>query len=229
MKKRIISVIVMTAMVIGGVTFLARSKVGAGDVEAVNQDKEAEYISMVTDDLPELSLSEQEPGKTEEILENVDSDEIYEVGEDFVISSDEVEQYEEFYRVNGSENAEEEAVEFAEERAALYAEALKNGYEVTDEEVQEYLDELKSTLKETMSETEYRDLVNAVGSEEEYWAYEFELYKVDLPIQKYVADKEAEFKEDSGIEDADELDSEWVDEFEDLKDELVEKQGYREV
>ena len=226
MKKRIISTVIMIAVVIAGAAFAAHSSVDAEDIEDLNQGKAAEYISQITTERTELSLSEQEMGEIEDIVKSADSDEIYEIGKDFVISEAEVEQYEEFYQMNGSEDAREEATAFAEERAALYAEALKNGYDVTDDEIRTYLGELKRTLKETMSEEDYNNLVNAAGSEEEYWKYEYYVYKVDLPIQRYVSDKEAKFKDNSNTTDDTQLEQEWADEFENLKNELVDKQDF---
>ena len=44
------------------------------------------------------------------------------------------------------------AVNYAEQRNALYASAIINGYGVTDEQIYSYLTELKKNLKETITD-----------------------------------------------------------------------------
>lgn len=60
------------------------------------------------------------------------------------------------------------AVNYAEQRNALYASAIINGYGVTDEQIYSYLTELKKNLKETITDSEYQEMIKPYGSEQDY-------------------------------------------------------------
>lgn len=93
----------------------------------------------------------------------------------------------EFYRMQGmsEEEAKEQAIAYLKERDQLYEEAVKAGYDVTDSEVEAYLEELKQTLYHADNSEDVMAVMEQFDSEEDYWKYEFEVYKKDLPIIKY--------------------------------------------
>ena len=65
-------------------------------------------------------------------------------------------------------------------------------------------------------------------SEEAYWDFEFEVYKIDLPIQKYVSAKEQEFyKNNPEASETDIPYNSWHDAFEELKEELASEQNFQ--
>ena len=119
------------------------------------------------------------------------------------------------------------AVNYAEQRNALYASAIINGYGVTDEQIDSYLTELKKNLKEAITDSEYQELIKPYGSEQDYWNYEFYVYTMNLPIQNYVSDLERKYKKNHYIyEDSIEQDKKWEEKFEEIKEELVDEQKY---
>lgn len=93
----------------------------------------------------------------------------------------------EFYRMQGmsEEEAKEQAIVYLKERDQLYEEAVKAGYDVTDSEVEAYLEELKQTFYHADNSEDAMAVMEQFDSEEDYWKYEFEVYKKDLPIIKY--------------------------------------------
>lgn len=93
----------------------------------------------------------------------------------------------EFYRMQGmsEEEAKEQAIAYLKERDQLYEEAVKAGYDVTDSEVEAYLEELKQTFYHADNSEDAMTVMEQFDSEEDYWKYEFEVYKKDLPIIKY--------------------------------------------
>ena len=93
----------------------------------------------------------------------------------------------EFYRMQGmsEEEAKEQALAYLKERDQLYEEAVKAGYDVTDSEVEAYLEELKQTFYHADNSEDAMAVMEQFDSEEDYWKYEFEVYKKDLPIIKY--------------------------------------------
>ena len=72
------------------------------------------------------------------------------------------------------------------ERDATYQKAISEGHSVTDEEVWAYWDELKEIINGATNKDETQALINQFDSEEEYWQHEFEVYKINLPIEKYL-------------------------------------------
>ncbi|MBO5372998.1 MAG: hypothetical protein J6A75_09810 [Lachnospiraceae bacterium] len=193
---------------------------------------EQEYSEILAEkDMDDISYDDKyaADGDMEEVVDDFATDEIYEVGEDILITNAEVEQYEEYYDLGDSANPKQDAIDYAQERNALYAAAIENGFTVTDEEIYAYLDELKTLLKQEENKEMYENAISGFESEEAYWEFEYEVYKIDLPIQKYVASLEEEYKETSDVEDAMELEEEWTDEFEIIKEELVDEQNFTAI
>ena len=120
--------------------------------------------------------------------EYLSRDDIYAVGNNIAVSKAEVQQYTDFYLNNGEseENAQKLAEKDAMERNALYVAAIQNGFSVTDEEIQEWLTKLRTMLENDTTGV-YQAALDGFDSEEAYWAYEYEVYRVDLPIQNYVS------------------------------------------
>ena len=108
----------------------------------------------------------------------------------------------------------------------MYAEAIAKGYSATDEEIEGYLEEMKASIfSDTTDETtqaQYREMIGQFDSEEDYWNYEKEVYRKQLPIEKMVRDLEREY---FGQESADE--EGWDEYFENYKADLVRKQNYQ--
>lgn len=233
MKKQISAIVIAgAACILGGLSVYSNQ---AADAALSGVGKTAEYSDLLSEsytDVNDFYHETLEPdGLSDDqvsALENLDT--IYEVGDNIAISTQEVEQYTEFYINSGmtQEDAEAEARKDAEERAALYVEAIRNGYTVTDEEIYEWLDELKSVLEEDNNMDAYQAAMSGFDSEEAYWDYEYQIYTVDLPIQKYAQAKEQEFYQENP--DAGESDiayNSWYDAYQELKAELAAKQNFR--
>ena len=85
-------------------------------------------------------------------------------------------------------------------------------YTVTDQEVYDYLEKLKVFIEQSDNKEDAMAIIEQFDSEEDYWNYEFEVYKKDLPIQKYMAAKEKEFKEVAPqAKSINEIEEEWQD------------------
>lgn len=104
-----------------------------------------------------------------------------------------------FYELKGYENkeAEEMAKQYIKEADALYNKAVEAGYQVTEEEVAEHVNQIKEvyhsdTLNEE-SRKQMETMINCFESEEDYWEYEREVYKTLLVTQNYVDALQEEF------------------------------------
>ena len=73
-----------------------------------------------------------------------------------------------------------------------------------------------------VSKEQKEKLLSGFASEDDYWAFEQKVYRIDLPIQNYVRDKENEFnrKNESG--------QTWDEAFKTLKQNLVDEQQYKD-
>jgi hypothetical protein len=230
MKKYMFGIIMCVAALIAGILGISRSSVNATDEAAINQKNEEAFVQYVKDNLVDKSSDVNafysEDGDMDKLVEDLDEDEIYEIGDNIIISNDEVSQYEKFFSLNGDDNAQESAEEYARERNALYVAALENGFEVTEQEIFDYLDKLKEEIKSTLTAEEYRNLYTSYGTEEEYWDYEFEVYKINLPIQNYVSSLENQYKEAYSATDSIVLEQMWTEEYENIKKTLVDEQNF---
>lgn len=156
-------------------------------------------------------------------------EDIYMIGNEIVVTDDEIEQAKKYYELSGcSKNkAEEMAIDYMGQYNALYVEAIKKGYSVTKEDIYEYLSSLKQFLGDAENKEDVQSLINEYGSEEEYWAYEYKVYQKSLPIQNYVANLESEFATQYNLEQGtEEFQQKWLDYFELYKKELMKKQEY---
>ena len=157
---------------------------------------------------------------------------IYARGKNGVITNKEVEQAIAFYDTFGmsAEEARKQAILYVEEREALYQQAIEAGYTVTDKEVYDYLEELKQFINQSENKEDAMAIIEQFDSEEDYWNYEFEVYKKDLPIQKYMAAKEKEFKEVAPqAKSINEIEEEWQDYYEQIKAQAVENEEFKVV
>lgn len=157
---------------------------------------------------------------------------IYTRGKNGVITNKEVEQAMMFYTTFGmnQEDARKQAVLYVEEREALYQQAIEAGYTVTDQEVYDYLEKLKVFIEQSDNKEDAMAIIEQFDSEEDYWNYEFEVYKKDLPIQKYMAAKEKEFKKVAPqAKSINEIEEEWQDYYEQIKAQAVENEEFKVV
>lgn len=157
---------------------------------------------------------------------------IYARGKNGVITNKEVEQAMMFYTTFGmnQEDARKQAVLYVEEREALYQQAIEAGYTVTDQEVYDYLEKLKVFIEQSDNKEDAMAIIEQFDSEEDYWNYEFEVYKKDLPIQKYMAAKEKEFKEVAPqAKSINEIEEEWQEYYEQIKAQAVENEEFKVV
>lgn len=154
--------------------------------------------------------------------------EIYAKGKNATISVQEMKQAIYFFEIQGNskKDAEKLAYEYMKKSAALYAEAIEKGYNVTEEEVKTQVEELQSfmeddSLDET-SKNQVQSVIEGFDSEEEYWEYERQVYQKLLTSEKYVSDLQKEFYSTFSQKD-------WNTYFENYKNQLVEKEKFQIV
>lgn len=168
-------------------------------------------------------LNEQSNG-----LKTLSEEDLYAIGESAVITKQEYEQAVAFYSLKEDKNiAEEKAGCYVKEREALYAAAVEAGYTATEEEIYDYLNNLKKMIETVDNKDEVMAVIESFPSEEEYWEYEFTVYKKNLPIEKYVQSLKDDYMKEKGLDKGlPESEMSWREHFKNIKKELVEKQNY---
>lgn len=154
---------------------------------------------------------------------------LYAVGKDVSITMKEYEQVKSFYQLKGEddEQAAKDADKEIKQYHALYAAAVKNGYSVTDEQVQAYIKDMKVQLETVDNREDIQNVIDQFDSEDDYWAYEFTVYQKQLPIQNYVSALNDEYNEKAADASSEEAQEEWDTYFENLKDKLVKEQNFQ--
>ncbi len=134
--------------------------------------------------------------KTIETNRTNGEDEVFLEGTDCEIMESDVQCMEEFYLLSGSSDDEayDLAVEECKEKAALYAEAQRRGFYVSEEEAEDYVEnELRPMLETSENSSNLEEVISGYGSKEDYWELQYEIYEKALPIQQLKEELQAEF------------------------------------
>lgn len=160
--------------------------------------------------------------------ENKDND-IYARGNTAIVLEKDIEQATQFYQLSGLDAAAARttATEYMLQREALYQEALRQGYSVSDAEIYDYLDELKTFMDTASNKEDAYALIHGFGSEDDYWNYQFTVYKKNLPIQNMVADLQKQyFSTQSYSNSNSNTIDDWNSYFESYKNTLVNNENF---
>ncbi len=157
--------------------------------------------------------------------ENADGQEVYAVGNTATVYLFDVELSKEFYLMTGlsEEEAFQEAARQNMEWEALYQEAMRLGYAVTDAEVDAFLETLKTFMETAENREDVLLIIEQFESEEAYWEYQKKVYQKDLPIQNMNRAKEQQYHAEHPDASREEF-PEW---FRNWKQTLVDEQNYR--
>lgn len=162
----------------------------------------------------------------------ISHEDIFEAGNDILISNQEIEIAKAFYVLQGySENyATQTAVKYVEEYNAMYVEAVKNGFDVTEDEVDKYISNLKNLADTAENADDVKKVIAQFDSEDDYWNYQQIICQKQLPIQKYVESLEKEYADNIGDNlSSDENISMWNDELNKIKEDAAKQQQFRKI
>lgn len=191
-KKRV-SVIMMAVLAVGIITYFpAKQILGKNYTDILS-----EWGKILSGETTKEIINDEKYNdtkyrlSTKGIISNniISGDEVYEAGFDILITKQEVERVTSLYVLQGQseKEAEKSALKYIEEYNAMYVEAINNGFDVTEKEVDEYISALKITVKQAANSSDVEKVIAQFESEDEYWEYEKNVYQKQLPVQKYVA------------------------------------------
>lgn len=160
-------------------------------------------------------------------MQNGEDDAVYAKGQHVDIPQLEYDQMVEYYKLSklSEEEAKKEADSYVKERYAIYAKAIESGYDVTEEEINSYIEELKEDMAKEENKQTVETIKEAFGSEELYWEYEKELCKIDIPVKNYINAIAKEYEESHEKV----TEKEWNAEFETIKEQLVDEEQFQIV
>lgn len=156
---------------------------------------------------------------------------IYMRGENAVITNQELELETNAYIINGEneDDARDLALAYAQQRNALYAEAIKQGFQVTDDEIWDYLETLKEKVKKSNNASDIQTMIDQFDTEDEFWNYEFTVYKKNLPIQKLVDSLKKQYGEENDLTVSNDTRGGFSEFYEQYKADLVAAEHYQLV
>lgn len=142
-----------------------------------------------------------------------------------ILSENDVHITAEFYKVMGADEktAQENAYDAMKKREALYNEAISNGYTATEEEIKNYVENLKELAAEASNKDDIGKLMSVFPSEDAYWEYQTMSCKKDLPIQKFDEALREEYNREALEKEPEKT---WNEYIEDYKQKLVEKYDF---
>lgn len=126
----------------------------------------------------------------------------------------------------GDERSREDIIEALEERQkrdqANYLKAVEEGFVVTDEEIEEAIEETKKAIKGEAAEKEIEAYCEGAGiTMDEYWELQKEVYRKNYMIKKYMSKCQEEFSASS--EGTEGINGTFFEEFERISEENVKK------
>lgn len=167
---------------------------------------------------------------------NESDGEIYAQGKTGAITAGALERTTKFYMLSGmdEESAKEKALTYLMRNEAMYRKAVELGYTATKEDIEAYVEQMKTAVKEADNKEETEAIISQFPSEEEYWKSLSEQAVKIVPVDKYLHDLEKEYhekytsKEERTAGTGDEEDG-FRDYLEELRNDLVQEQGFTVV
>ena len=159
-------------------------------------------------------------------------EDIFEVGNDILITNQEVEVAKAFYILQGysDRDATQTAVKYIEDYNAMYVEAVYNGFDVSEKEVEKYISDLKNLTEQAGNSDEVKKVISQFDSEDEYWDYQKIISQKQLPIQNYEKSLEKEYLSNIGENSAsDGKDATWNEELNRIKDDATKQQQFKKL
>lgn len=227
MKKRKIKIIIFSAILIiciTGVVWAYNNDFFKNWGVFLSENSKTNEKNMKSDKYTVLSNT-----LADSITELTEEDDIFEIGKDVIILQSDVERAVKFYEEAGyeKEDAYRLGVEYEEKYSAMYALALKNGFQVSVDEVDDKIEELQKLFLIAENRDQLNEVMNGFSSEEEYWNYEKEVYKKSLPIENYRIKLEEEYKKkQEANKKMEDLQSEWIVWYEEFQRQEAENQHF---
>lgn len=118
---------------------------------------------------------------------------LYAKGNDIEITNEEFNFEVNVFQLKDSQNPEADALQYLLEIKVLYYNAVKNGYSVSESEVDEVIAGLKNDVKLAENSNDIQEFLKGFGSEDAYWEYIRDITKKDIITSKYLEDLKIDY------------------------------------
>ena len=227
MKRKILS-----ASIIAGCLICMTGIIGYGSDSSINN-----YVNIKDSESGDITNQEGDyvvssVGNLNEVEERINTKDALLVGEEIIVTKEEVENAKDYYLANNESdaNAEKDAIEYMTEFDAMYCTAVNAGYDVSEGEVRKYVMDLREMLKNVENADDVQQIISTYDSEDAYWEDMVRVYYKQLPIEKYVSDLEADFASrceyTPGSEEYEKL---WEVELSKIKQQAVKEQNFKKA
>ena len=155
----------------------------------------AVFAAPAIDKVRQLYVMGQLEKAKQEAIQNGE-DYVIAKGKNIEINNAEIAKIVAAYENFNSSSTKEDAIAFVAKRAALEAEAIRLGYSVTEEEVQDYINLQIEWGKDAVNYDQFEKfLEGAEMTAEEYWHSQYDMLKQELLFGKLLNDKKTEWEQ----------------------------------
>ncbi len=139
------------------------------------------------------------------------------------ISYKQFEVYKTLINQNGKQLSDKDVLNKMIEQALIYSKAVESGISVSDQEAESALNSAVELLKQDKNQYSFmKNYIAELGmTESEYWKSMIQPYKEDLTIGKFKDTLKEDYRQKSGITDANKLDDMFKTYFDAYKKELI--------
>ncbi|BCK01510.1 hypothetical protein [Anaerocolumna chitinilytica] len=151
---------------------------------------------------------------------------LYAKGKHIQITEKEYNLHVKVYELKHSKDPEKEALQDLLESKVLYYHAVKEGYSVSDSEINDTIKELKDSMKTAANADDMIAFMKGFGSEDNYWVYIRDTMKSSSVTNKYLDDLKAEYAKKTHYtgEDTADFQNKWKNYKADLISEYIKKE-----
>lgn len=140
--------------------------------------------------------------------------------DDFEIQEYEINIKEIYFKSNQFKNPRKEAIDECIRLKTLYAESIKNGFSVTDQEVKDSIKIIKESIKSD-KEGKIKKYLACFKDQQLYWDYEYEVVHDNMVIQKYLTEHQRDFYKKNKLEPTNENLALWEKSVKELEKHLI--------
>jgi len=158
-----------------------------------------------------------------DVLKEKEDNHIIVQAKDFTITQHEANIKYVYYKSNESTNPMQDAIDECIRLETLYCEAVKKGFDVSDEEVSSTVNTIKQSISDS-NDNNIKSYLSKFDNEEDYWNYEKTIVRYNMIIQKYLTNHRLTFFKEHNFDDSQESQNAWLDAEKKLEKELIKKQ-----
>lgn len=122
-------------------------------------------------------------------------------GDTIAVSKQELDLLTRRQELQGDDNSADSAKEYLLKREAMYQLALQNGCTVTDQEVADYIDSIKTSFQKAENYDDFQAFLDGADmTMDEYWDSQYEVLKKELVVNQYVQPLQQALWENADVE-----------------------------